>query len=118
MIAEAQQAALQKYMATKHTEWARTLRVVGHQWDVESLAADLVADARFAQVQLCGMWYGPTETEIRDVLSPVLTYTGYGPDLALVSAAVALACHRRRINANPVVAFAELIAQIAAKAKG
>ena len=115
MIAQAQQQALQQFIRVKQVEWRQS--VPGRQWDTESLAAEIAADARFAEVRLCGMWYGPTETEIRDILSPILGYAGYGPDVALVSAAVALACHKSRVQANPLVAIADAVASAIAKAK-
>lgn len=116
MIAQAQQQALQQFIRAKHVEWNQF--GPGRRWDTESLATEIATDARFAQVQLCGVWYGPTETEIRDVLSPVLAYAGYGPDIALVSAAVALACHKRRVQNNLIVAVADAIASAIAKVKG
>ena len=116
MIAQAQQQALREFIGAKQVEWSQF--VPGRQWDTESLAAEIAADARFAQVQLCGSWYGPKETEIRDILSPILTYAGYGPDVATVSVAVALACHKRRVQTNPLVAIADAVASALAKAKG
>ena len=116
MIAQAQQQALQQFIRVKQTEWSQF--VPGRQWDTDSLATEIAADARFAQVQLCGLWYGPTETEIRDILSPILTYAGYGPDITIISAAVALACHKRRVQTNPLVAIADAVASALAKAKG
>ena len=116
MIAQAQQQALREFIGAKQVEWSQF--VPGRQWDTESLAAEIAADARFAQVQLCRSWYGPTETEIRDILSPILAYAGYGPDVAVISAAVALACHKRRVQINPLVAIADAVASALAKAKG
>ena len=116
MIAQTQQQALQQFIRVKQTEWSQF--VPGRQWDTDSLATEIVADARFAQVQLCGLWYGPTETEIRDILSPILTYAGYGPDITIISAAVALACHKRRVQTNPLLAIADAVASALAKAKG
>ena len=116
MIAQAQQQALREFIGAKQVEWSQF--VPGRQWDTGSLATEIAADARFAQVQLCGSWYGPTETEIRDILSPIFVYLGYGPDLAMVSAAVALACHKRRVQTNPLVAIADAVASALAKAKG
>ena len=116
MIAQAQQQALQQFIRVKQTEWSQF--VPSRQWDTDSLATEIAADARFAQVQLCGLWYGPTETEIRDILSPILTYAGYGPDVTIISAAVALACHKRRVQTNPLVAIADAVASALAKAKG
>jgi hypothetical protein len=116
MIAQAQQQALREFIGAKQVEWSQF--VPGHRWDTESLVAEIAADARFAQVQLCGSWYGPTETEIRDILSPILAYVGYGPDVAVVSAAVALACHKRRVQTNPLVAIADAVASALTKAKG
>ena len=116
MIAQAQQQALQQFIRVKQTEWSQF--VPGRQWDTDSLATEIAADARFAQVQLCGLWYGPTETEIRDILSPILTYAGYGPDVTIISAAVALACHKRRVQTNPLLAIADAVASALAKAKG
>lgn len=116
MIAQAQQLALQQFIRAKQTEWSQF--VPGRQWDTDSLAAEIAADVRFAQVELCGLWYGPTETEIRDILSPILTYAGYGPDVAMVSVAVALACHKRRVQTNPLVAITDAVASALAKAKG
>lgn len=116
MIAQAQQLALQQFVRVKQTEWSQF--VPGRQWDTDSLPTEIAADVRFAQVQLCGSWYGPTETEIRDILSPILTYAGYGPDVTMISAAVALACHKRRVQTNPLVAIADAVASALAKAKG
>jgi hypothetical protein len=97
MIDRATRQQLQQFIQAKQLEWSQI--AFGRRWDVESLANELASDARFAQVQLCGFWYGPTETEIRNILSPILAFAGYGPDLAVVSAAVALACHKRRVQA-------------------
>ena len=116
MIAEAQQQALQHFIGAKQVEWNQY--VPGRQWDKEALATEIASDARFAGVQLCGTWYGPNETEIRDILSPILAYAGYGPDLAVVSAAIALACHKRRLKANPVVAAVDGIAGFLSQGKG
>ena len=116
MITQAQQQALREFIRVKQTEWSQF--VPGRQWATDSLATEIAADVRFAQVQLCGSWYGPTETEIRDILSPILTYAGYGPDVAVISAAVALACHKRRVQTNPLVAIADAVASALAKAKG
>jgi hypothetical protein len=116
VIAQAQQQALRQYIQTKQMEWNRPLP--GRRWDKESLAEEIAKDARFAQVQLCGSWYGPNTTEIRDILSPVVAYAGYGPELDVVSAAVALACHKRRVQANPLVAIADAVASALSKAKG
>ena len=115
MIAQTQQQALQQFIRAKQVEWSRF--VPGGQWDTDSLATEIAADDRFAEVKLCGTWRGPTETEIRDILSPVFAYLGYGPDLALVSAAVALACHKRRVQTNPLVAIADAVASALAKAR-
>jgi len=113
VITQAQQQALQQFIRAKQVEWNQF--IPGRQWDTESLANEIATDARFAQVQLCGFWYGPTETEIRNILSPTLAYAGYGPDLAVVSAAVALACHKRRVQTNPLVAIADAVASALAK---
>lgn len=114
MIAPAQQQALQQFIRAKRLEW----RQVGftRPWDTESLANEIAADARFAEVKLCGMWRGPTEAEIHGILSPVFAYLGYGPDLAVVSAAMALACHKRRVPTSPPVAIADAVASAFAKA--
>jgi len=116
MIAEAQQQALQHFIGAKQVEWSQY--VPGRQWDKEALATEIASDARIAEVQLCGTWYGPNETEIRDILSPILAYAGYGPDLTIVSAAIALACHKRRLKANPVVAAVDGIAGLLSQRKG
>ncbi|MCU4185198.1 hypothetical protein K6U06_12560 [Acidiferrimicrobium sp. IK] len=113
MIAEAQQQALQHFIGAKQVEWSQY--VPGRQWDKEALATEIASDARFAEVQLCGTWYGPNETEIRDILSPILAYAGYGPDLAVVSAAIALACHKRRVKTNPVLTVVDGIAGLLGK---
>ena len=116
MIAQAQQQALQQFIRAKQLEWGQ----VGftREWDTESLATEIVADARFAQVQLCGFRYGPTEAEIRYILAPLLACAGYGPDLAVVSAAIALACHKRRVKTNLVVAAVDGIAGLLSQGKG
>ena len=114
MIAQAQQQALRQFIRVKQIEWSQFIPL--RQWDTESLATEIAADVRFAQVQLCGFWYGPTETEIRDILAPILAYAGYGPDLAMVSAALALACHKRRVQANPLVAIADAVTSAFTKA--
>ena len=116
MIAEAQQQALQRFIGVKQVEWNQF--VPGRQWDKEALATEIASDARFAEVQLCGTWYGPNETEIRDILSPILAYAGYGPDLTIVSAAIALACHKRRVKTNLVVAAVDGIAGFLSQGKG
>ena len=116
MIGETQQQALQHFIGAKQVEWSQF--VPGRQWDKEALATEIASDARFAEVQLCGTWYGPNETEIREILSPILAYAGYGPDLTIVSAAIALACHKRRIKANPVVAVVDGIAGFLSQGKG
>ena len=114
MIAQAQRLALQQFIRVKQTEWRQF--VPGRQWGTESLATEIAADVRFAEVKLCGFLYGPTEADIRDILAPILAYAGYGPDLAMVSAALALACHKRRVQANPLVAIADAVASALAKA--
>ncbi len=53
-----------------------------------------------------------------NILSPILTYADYGPDLAVVSAAVALACRKRRVQTNPLAAIVDAVASAFAKAKG
>jgi hypothetical protein len=116
MIAEAQQQALQHFIGAKQVEWSQF--VPGRQWDQEALATEIASDARFAEVQLCGAWYGPNETEIREILSPILAYAGYGPDLTIVSAAIALACHKRRVKTNPVLAVVDGIAGLLSQGKG
>ena len=116
MIAQAQQQALQRFIDAKQVEWSQF--VPGRQWDKEALATEIASDARFAEVQLCGTWYGPNETEIRDILSPILAYAGYGPDLTIVSAAIALACHKRRDKTNLVVAAVNGIAGLLSQGKG
>ena len=116
MIAEAQQQALQHFIRAKQVEWSQY--VPGRQWDKEALATEIASDARFAEVQLCGTWYGPNETEIRDILSPILAYAGYGPDLTIASAAIALACHKRRVKTNLVVAVVDGIAGLLTQGKG
>ena len=116
MIAQAQQQALQRFIGAKQVEWNQY--VPGRRWDKEALATDIASDARFAEVQLCGAWYGPNETEIRDILSPILAYAGYGPDLTIVSAAIALACHKRRVNTNPVIAAVDGMARFLSQGKG
>ena len=116
MIAEAQQQALQHFIGAKQVEWSQF--VPGRRWDKEALATEITSDARFAEVQLCGAWCGPDETEIRDVLSPILAYAGYGPDLTIVSAAIALACHKRRVKTNLVVAVVDGIAGLLSQGKG
>jgi hypothetical protein len=107
VIAQDQQQSLREFIRAKQLEWHQV--GFARQWDTESLANEIATDARFAQVQLCGSWYGPNETEIRDILSPILTYAGYGPDVTMISAAVALACHRRRVQAAQRVAAAIII---------
>jgi hypothetical protein len=118
MIAEAQQQALQLFIGVKQVEWSQF--VPGRQWDKEALASTLAGQqaARFTEVQLCDMWYGPNETEIRDILSPILAYAGYGPDLTVVSAAIALACHTRRVKTNLVVAVVDGIAALLSQGNG
>ena len=116
MIAEAQQQALQHSIGAKQVEWSQL--VPGRQWDKEALATEIASDARFAEVQLCGTWYGPNETEIRDILSPILAYAGYGPDRTIVSAAIALACHKRRVKTNLVVAAVDGIAGFLSQGNG
>ena len=100
MISKDQQQALQEFIRAKYKSGDWTQFGFGQHWDIESLADDIVADARFAKVEICGLWYGPTETEIRDILSLLSVYTPYGPDVAMVSAAVALACKKRRYQVN------------------
>ena len=114
MIAQARQQALRQFISAKQLDWHQV--GFARQWDTESLATEIAADAHFAQVQLCGFWYGPTEAEIRDILSPIFASAGYGPDLAVVSAAVALACHKRRVQTNPFVAIADVVGSALAKA--
>lgn len=98
MIADQQQEALRRYVAQRHGEWTATAPALGwtQTWGVESLATDLAADARFAEVGLCGFWSGPTAAEVRMVILPILGVTSMGPPIDLVSAAVSLACDRHR----------------------
>ncbi len=100
VISKEKQQALQEFIKVKlnSTEWIQ-LKIIS-RYDAESLASDISNDARFAKIGLCGFWYGPTETEIRDILSLLSVYTPYGPDVAMVSAAVALACKKCRHRAN------------------
>jgi len=114
VIAQAEQQALRQFIRVKQIEWSQFIPL--RQWDTESLANEIAGDARFAQVQLCGFWYGPTETEIRDVLAPLFLYLDVGPDLAVISVAVALACHKRRVQTNPLVAIADAVTSALTKA--
>lgn len=115
MITDQQKQSLQSYLRSKYAEWQRTPRLVTQQWEVEALANDMAADARFANLQLCGLWYGPNGTELRDIIEPMLRFAGYGPEIAVVAAAMALACHKKRVQSNPLVALVDLGATVASK---
>ncbi len=91
-----QQHALRSYIAEKRSEWAR--QETGNRWDAVQLANDLEADARFAALDLCGFWDGPTTSEVRDILLPLASLYGWGPPIDVIAEAVTLACDRCRSN--------------------
>lgn len=108
MIPEQQQTALRDYIGQKHREWAAGAPgpTWSSSWDAAVLATDLAADARFAQLALCGFWYGPNTEEVRSILLPVLGATTFGPPIDLVAAAISLACdqHRSQMQQRAAVA--------------
>jgi hypothetical protein len=115
MITDQQKQSLQSYLRSKYAEWHQSLWLVTQPWDVETLANEMASDVRFADLQLCGLWYGPNETELRNIIEPMLQLAEYGPEVTVVVAAMALACHKRRVQSNPVVALVDLVASAASK---
>ena len=69
-----QQNALRSYIVEKRSEWSG--RAAGTLWDARQLADDLKSDARFAALDLCGFWDGPTTSEVRDILLPLASLYG------------------------------------------
>lgn len=91
-----QQHALRSYIVEKRSEWSG--RAAGNLWDAGQLANDLGIDARFAALDLCGFWNGPTTSEVREALLPVASLYGWGPPIDVISDAVTIACDRCRSN--------------------
>ena len=91
-----QQKALSSYVAEKRSEWAG--RAAGNLWDATQLANDLRTDARFAALDLCGFWDGPTTSDVREILLPMASLYGWGPPIDVIADAVTLACYRCRSN--------------------
>ena len=89
-----QQRALRSYIAEKRSEWAR--RKAGNLWDAGQLADDLKADLRFAALDLCGFWNGPTTSEVRETLLPLTSPYGWVPPTQVIADAVNLASDRCR----------------------
>ncbi len=98
-----QQQALRSYIAEKRSEWAR--REAGNLCDAGQLANDLGIDARFAALDLCGFWNGPTTSEVREALLPVASLYGWGPPIDVIAEVVALACDRCRSNRQKTAAL-------------
>ena len=98
-----QQQALSSYIAEKRSEWAG--RAAGNLWDGTQLADDLGPDARFAALDLCGVWNGPTTSDIREILVPIASGYGWGPAVEVIADAVTMACNRGRSNRQATAAL-------------
>lgn len=98
-----QQRALSSYIGEKHSEWAG--RAAGHPWDATLLANDLGADARFAALGICGLWNGPTTSEVREILLPIAGPYGWGPPIEVIADAVTLARGRCRSERQRALAL-------------
>ena len=101
-----QQQALRSYIAEKRSEWSG--RAAGNLWDTGQLANDLGIDARFAALDLCGFWNGPTTSEVREALLPVASLYGWGPTTEVMADPVTLACDRCRSNRQKTAALIAL----------
>jgi len=102
-VRDNQQQALRSYIAEKRSEWAR--RAAGNLWDATQLADDLGTDARFAALDLCGFWNGPTASEVRGILLPIASLYGWGPPIEVIADAVTLACDRCRSERQKTAAL-------------
>jgi hypothetical protein len=112
-VRDDQQRALSSYIAGKRSEWAR--REAGNLWDAGQLANDLAADARFAALDLCGFWNGPTTSEVCEILLPLASLYGWGPPIEVIADAVTLACDRCRSDRQKTAALIGLgLAAVAA----
>ncbi len=98
-----QQQALRSYIAEKRSEWAG--QAAGKLWDAGQLAGDLGTDARFAALDLCGFWNGPTTSDVREILLPLASLYGWGPPIDVIADAVTLACDRCRSNRQKTAAL-------------
>ena len=98
-----QQRALSSYIAEKSSEWAG--RAAGNLWDATQLADDLGTDVRFAALDLCGFWNGPTTSDVREILLPLASLYGWGPPIDVIADAVTLACDRCRSNRQKTAAL-------------
>ncbi|MHB8324519.1 MAG: hypothetical protein ACYDEA_03030 [Candidatus Dormibacteria bacterium] len=98
-----QQRALSSYIAEKRSDWVR--RAAGNLWDARQLANDLGTDARFAALDLCGFWNGPTTSDVREILLPMASLYGWGPPIEVIADAVTMACDRCRSNRQATAAL-------------
>ena len=98
-----QQQALRSYIAEKRSEWAG--QAAGKHWDAGQLADDLGTDARFAALDLCGFWNGPTTSEVREILLPLASPYGWVPPTQVIADAVTMACNRGRSNRQATAAL-------------
>ena len=97
-----QQQALRSYIAEKRSEWAG--QAAGKHWDAGQLADDLGTDARFAALDLCGFWNGPTTSEVREILLPLASPYGWVPPTQVIADAVTLARDRCRSDRQQTAA--------------
>jgi len=106
-VRDDQQQALRDYTAEKRSEWTRM--TPGNLWDADHLADDLERDARFAALDLCGFWNGPTASEVRDILLPLSSSYGWGPTIEVIADAVTLARDRCRSHRQTTAAQSGLV---------
>ena len=98
-----QQGAPGSYFAEKRSEWAG--RAAGNLWDATRLADDMETDARFAALDLCGFWHGPTTSDVREILLPMASLYGWGPPIEVIADAVTIATDRCRSNRQATAAL-------------
>ena len=100
---DAQQHALSSYIAEKSSDWAR--RAAGNLWDGTQLADDMGTDARFAALDLCGFWNGPTTSDVGEILLPMASLYEWGPPIEVIADAVTIASDRCRSNRQATAAL-------------
>jgi len=102
-VRDDQQRALSSYIAEKRSDWAR--RAAGNLWDATLVADDMETDARFAALDLCGFWHGPTTSDVREILLPMASLYGGGPPIEVIADAVTLTCGKARSNRKTTAAL-------------
>lgn len=102
-VSDDQEKAPRSYIAEKRSGWVA--RAAGNPWDAGQLADDLGTDVRFATLDICGFWNGPTTAEVREILLPLTSLYGWGPPIDVISDAVTLACDRCRSSRQKAAAL-------------